>query len=140
MFLAMKASDDQADLVFSGVFSIVWIGEAVVTLQIKLLGGSMYVQQAKLTPYHGILTTYQFFYAVGVYHRLHALSAGDRIDAVGNWPTHDCSNSSLHCIGGMVFGSRRQYPGRLRCGQEQGILKCIPLVRVLYRPWLPLFY
>lgn len=41
MFLAMRASEDQVDLVFSGVFSIVWIGEAVVTLQIKLLGGSM---------------------------------------------------------------------------------------------------
>lgn len=43
MFLAVRASEDQSDLVFSGVFSIVWIGEAVVTLQIKLLGGNMYV-------------------------------------------------------------------------------------------------
>ncbi|KAK1148619.1 hypothetical protein N8T08_008504 [Aspergillus melleus] len=41
MFLAVRASDDQSDLVFSGVFSIVWIGEAVVTLQIKLLGGNI---------------------------------------------------------------------------------------------------
>lgn len=37
----MRASKDQTDLVFSGVFSLVWIGEAVVTLQIKLLGGNM---------------------------------------------------------------------------------------------------
>lgn len=43
MFLAMRAKDDQSDLVFSGVFTLVWIGEAVVTLQIKLLGGNMYV-------------------------------------------------------------------------------------------------
>lgn len=43
MFLSMRAKDDQSSLVFSGVFSIVWIGEAVVTLQIKLLGGNMYV-------------------------------------------------------------------------------------------------
>lgn len=37
------AKGDQADVVFSGVFTLVWIGEAVVTLQIKLLGGNMYV-------------------------------------------------------------------------------------------------
>lgn len=30
-------------MVFSGVFCIVWLGEAAVTLQIKLLGGKMYV-------------------------------------------------------------------------------------------------
>ncbi|KAM0102311.1 hypothetical protein ACP6JE_003063 [Aspergillus fumigatus] len=41
MFLSMRAKDDQSSLVFSGVFSIVWIGEAVVTLQIKLLGGNI---------------------------------------------------------------------------------------------------
>ncbi|KAL4797100.1 hypothetical protein BDV19DRAFT_64074 [Aspergillus venezuelensis] len=40
MFLSM-AKGDQADLVFSGVFSLVWIGESVVTLQIKLLGGNI---------------------------------------------------------------------------------------------------
>lgn len=39
----MRAKGEQSSLVFSGVFSIVWIGEAVVTLQIKLLGGNMYV-------------------------------------------------------------------------------------------------
>lgn len=43
LFLSLRAKEDQASLVFSGVFSIVWIGEAVVTLQIKLLGGNMYV-------------------------------------------------------------------------------------------------
>jgi hypothetical protein len=39
------AKADQRDLVFSGIFAMVWIGEAVVTLQIKLLGGNMYVDQ-----------------------------------------------------------------------------------------------
>lgn len=43
MFLSMRAHDEQSSLVFSGVFSLVWIGEAIVTLQIKLLGGNMYV-------------------------------------------------------------------------------------------------
>lgn len=40
----MRAKDEQSSLVFSGVFTIVWLGEAIVTLQIKLLGGNMYVQ------------------------------------------------------------------------------------------------
>jgi protein YIPF6 len=47
MFLSMRAHDEQSSLVFSGVFSIVWIGEAIVTLQIKLLGGNMYVGRNK---------------------------------------------------------------------------------------------
>lgn len=41
MFLSMRAQEDQSSLVFSGVFCIVWLGEAVVTLQIKLLGGNI---------------------------------------------------------------------------------------------------
>lgn len=32
---------EQRDEVFSGVFAMVWLGEAIVTLQIKLLGGNM---------------------------------------------------------------------------------------------------
>lgn len=42
----MRAKGEQSSLVFSGVFCIVWIGESVVTLQIKLLGGNMYVSFA----------------------------------------------------------------------------------------------
>lgn len=42
-FLSRGAQDDQRSLVFSGVFTMVWLGEAVVTLQIKLLGGTMSV-------------------------------------------------------------------------------------------------
>lgn len=37
----MRAADKQSDLVFSGVFSLIWLGEAVVAVQIKLLGGNM---------------------------------------------------------------------------------------------------
>ncbi|KAJ5814432.1 hypothetical protein N7504_011093 [Penicillium tannophilum] len=40
LFLSV-AKGDQSSLVFSGVFCIVWIGEAAVTLQIKLLGGKI---------------------------------------------------------------------------------------------------
>lgn len=41
MLLSFNAKPEQRDEVFSGVFAMVWIGEAVVTLQIKLLGGNM---------------------------------------------------------------------------------------------------
>jgi len=41
LLLSMSASSEQKSLVFSGVFALVWIGEAVVTMQIKLLGGNI---------------------------------------------------------------------------------------------------
>lgn len=41
LLLSFNARPEQKDVVFSGVFAIVWIGEAVVTMQIKLLGASM---------------------------------------------------------------------------------------------------
>lgn len=41
MLLSFTARDGQGNAVFSGVFALVWIGEAVVTAQIKLLGGNM---------------------------------------------------------------------------------------------------
>lgn len=41
LLLSFNARAEQKEVVFSGVFAIVWIGEAVVTLQIKLLGGNM---------------------------------------------------------------------------------------------------
>ncbi|KAK9465348.1 hypothetical protein V1512DRAFT_242002 [Lipomyces arxii] len=41
LMLSIAAPDDQNSLVFSGVFAFVWIAEAFVTLNIKLLGGSI---------------------------------------------------------------------------------------------------
>lgn len=46
LLLSYNARPEQRDLVFSGVFALVWIGEAVVTMQIKLLGGNMWVLPA----------------------------------------------------------------------------------------------
>lgn len=43
VLLSFSARPEQKDAVFSGVFAMIWLGEAVVTLQIRLLGGSMYV-------------------------------------------------------------------------------------------------
>ncbi|MCJ1426202.1 hypothetical protein MMC29_004105 [Sticta canariensis] len=41
LLLSTRASSEQKPAVFSGVFALVWIGEAVVTMQIKLLGGNI---------------------------------------------------------------------------------------------------
>ncbi|ERS97922.1 uncharacterized protein SPSK_03483 [Sporothrix schenckii 1099-18] len=46
MLLSFNAREKQRELVFSGVFAMVWIGEAVVTLQIKLLGGNISFAQS----------------------------------------------------------------------------------------------
>ena len=39
--LSITASHDQKEVVFTGVFTLVWIGTLVVTWQIRLLGGKM---------------------------------------------------------------------------------------------------
>lgn len=41
LLLSIRALEEQASLVFSGVFAMVWLGEVLVTMQIKLLGGNM---------------------------------------------------------------------------------------------------
>ncbi|KAL9097365.1 MAG: hypothetical protein Q9163_006352 [Psora crenata] len=41
LLLSMTTSSEQRTTVFSGVFALVWVGEAVVTTQIKLLGGNI---------------------------------------------------------------------------------------------------
>lgn len=46
LFLSFAAASEQKSLVFSGVFAMVWIGEAVVTAQIKLLGGNISFAQS----------------------------------------------------------------------------------------------
>lgn len=56
----MRAKGEQSSLVFSGVFCIVWIGESVVTLQIKLLGGNMYAPFALIYALAQRLTRYLY--------------------------------------------------------------------------------
>lgn len=41
LLLSLTAPAQQKTSVFSGIFALVWVGEAVVTMQIKLLGGNM---------------------------------------------------------------------------------------------------
>lgn len=45
--LSRGAKDDQKPGAFSGVFAMVWIGKAVVTMQIRLLGGHMQVFRSR---------------------------------------------------------------------------------------------
>ncbi|KXX82132.1 Protein YIP4 [Madurella mycetomatis] len=44
--LSIKGREKQREVVFSGVFAIVWVGMAVVTVQIKLLGGNISFAQS----------------------------------------------------------------------------------------------
>ncbi|KAG5951045.1 hypothetical protein E4U53_003869 [Claviceps sorghi] len=46
LLLSIAARAEQKDIVFSGVFAMIWLGEAVVTLQIKLLGGNISFAQS----------------------------------------------------------------------------------------------
>ncbi|VUC33804.1 unnamed protein product [Clonostachys rosea] len=46
LLLSFNARPEQRDAVFSGVFAMVWLGEAIVTLQIRLLGGSISFAQS----------------------------------------------------------------------------------------------
>jgi hypothetical protein len=46
LLLSFSARPDQKDIVFSSVFALIWVGEAVVTLQIRLLGGSISFAQS----------------------------------------------------------------------------------------------
>jgi hypothetical protein len=46
LLLSFSARPDQKDVVFSSVFAMIWIGEAVVTLQIRLLGGNISFAQS----------------------------------------------------------------------------------------------
>jgi protein YIPF6 len=38
-FLLSRGAREAPDAAFSGVFAIIWVGKAIVTLQIRLLGG-----------------------------------------------------------------------------------------------------
>lgn len=43
LLLSFGASENQSQVVFTGVFTMVWLGEAVCTVNLKLLGGTVYV-------------------------------------------------------------------------------------------------
>jgi hypothetical protein len=111
MFLSMRAPKKQTDLVFAGVFSIIWIGEAVVTLQIKLLGGNMCATSPPAVQH--CANNQQILHAVGQHHRLHPISPRYCFRPQRRWLADDRSNPSLHRACSVVVGRRREYIGRL---------------------------
>ncbi len=60
----MRALPEQKSLAFSGVFAIIWIGEAVVTVQIKLLGGNMCEASQHLSIIFSLTADRSFFQSV----------------------------------------------------------------------------
>lgn len=138
MFLSMRASSDQSDLVFSGVFSVVWIGEAVVTLQIKLLGGNMWVIVGMRS--RTMANLHQILHAISLYHRLYIVPTDHCSTSERPRFAHDCSNPRLYCSGGVVIGRRCQYPRRIGRGQEPGGTERVSSLCLLRRTGLPVFH
>lgn len=143
MFLSMRASEDQSSIVFSGVFSIVWIGEAVVTLQIKLLGGNMYViSYGSLDGvwFMVLMHAIQFILPISLHHRIHALSSGHcRPSQRTPSPDHR-PDTGVFGPDRLVSGCGDQHSGWLGCCEEPSRHRSIPVVRVLHCYWVSLFH
>lgn len=147
LLLSMTASGEQKSLVFSGVFAMVWIGEAVVTMQIKLLGGNMSVlaeaySQAFVSTSIVMLTRacLQFILSVRVHHRLYAVSPRHRGDAQRTTSSVYRQNTGLHCPDCLVIGSWGQHSRRFGCSQEQGWDRGVSAFRFLRRTRLLVFH
>lgn len=150
MLLSFNAKPEQRDEVFSGVFAMVWIGEAVVTLQIKLLGGNMWVipragsprvlSVARVDFWLTFPVVTQFFCPERLHHRLHPLPARHRRPPLCAACAADPPDSRLPRPGRLVPGSWYQYPRRQRRGKEQGRAGYLPVVCLLSCSGLPLLY
>lgn len=137
----MRAKGEQASLVFSGVFCIVWIGEAVVTLQIKLLGGNMYVRwlySFAADPIANLLA--KLFLPIHLHHRLHPLPARHRGTAKRPGTSRHRPYTRLPRADCVVSGRRRQYTRRLWSGPESGRHCCVSVVRLLRRHRVPVLH
>jgi hypothetical protein len=121
LFLSRGAKDSQKDLVFSGIFAMVWIGEAVVTLQIKLLGGNMCVDTTTTgCIVQDVLTGTQSLLPVHLHHRLHAVPTRHCRAAQCRGHPDDCPDPRVPGADCVVVGSRRQHHGRVGRGEEPG--------------------
>lgn len=146
LLLSIAARTEQKDTVFSGVFAMIWLGEAVVTLQIKLLGGNMYVHiqvdQGRGLPRQiaMLICKRQIFCAKRLYHWLHPISARDCRSTICPRSSLDPKNSYLHRSCGMVPRCRREHPGWKRCSQKSSCDCCIPSFYFLYGTGMLMFY
>lgn len=139
--LSINARDDQRSFVFSGVFAMIWIAEAVVTFQIKLLGGNMYVKSQPMIPPPTRLTfPSQLLLPIRLHHRLHALPARHRRAAERSARPCHRADTCLQRAGSLVARGWRQHPGWQRRGEEQGLAGRVPALRLLHWPGLPLLH
>lgn len=131
-------------MVFSGVFCLVWIGEAAVTLQIKLLGGKMYVhlsfRHCPRLSCTDVASTLQFLLSVNLHHRLHPFPSGHCRASQCAGAAYSRQNPCLSRPRRMVSSCRSQHLGRLgHRSQPSGHCR-VPALHVLYRDWMSLFH
>lgn len=130
LFLSFRAPEDQKSLVFSGVFAIVWIGEAVVTIQIKLLGGNMYgLPQPFLR--RSLMLQRQIIFPIGVHHWLYTLSFGHCLATQCSSFDIIRTDPGIHCPCIMVIGGRSQHSRRFGCREESVRYSGIPAFPLL---------
>lgn len=132
--LSINARDDQRSLVFSGVFATIWLGEAIVTFQIKLLGGNMYVLFSQEGFATKLTISSQLILPIRLHHRLHALPSRDRLPAQRPPRADYRPHTSLHCSRTLVTRSGCKHFGRQWRGEEPGLAGRVPSVRLLRRP------
>ena len=120
---------------------MIWIAEAVVTFQIKLLGGNMYVGHRLSLPLQTKLTyPSQLLLPIRLHHRLHPLPARHRRPAERSARPSNCPDTCLQRARSLVARGRRQHPWRQRRGEEQGFAGRVPALRLLHWPGLPLLH
>lgn len=138
--LSINARDDQRSLVFSGVFATIWLGEAIVTFQIKLLGGNMYVLLSHEDSATKLTISSQLILPIRLHHRLHTLPSRHRLPAQRPPRADHRPHTSLHRSRALVTRSGCKHFGGQRRGEEPGLAGRVPSVRLLRRPRLPLLH
>lgn len=138
--LSINARQDQRSLVFSGVFATIWLGEAIVTLQIKLLGGNMYVSRDIEPILYTLLIKSQLLLPIHLHHRLHSVPASHCLPPLRNRHTDHRTDTGLRSPRPLVTSSRCEHPGWKWSGQEQGGTGRVPSFRVLCGTGLSLLH
>lgn len=102
-----RAQAEQKDIIFSGVFATIWLGEALVTFQIRLLGGNMYVKSSSC--YWTVLTKLfsQFLCSERVHHWLHSVPHGYCCLTLCPGTALDSAHTDIPFPSRLVLGSRR---------------------------------
>lgn len=120
---------------------MIWIAEAVVTFQIKLLGGNMYVEsQLSVPPPAKLTSPSQLLLPIRLHHRLHALPARHRRPAKRPARPGHRADTRLQRTRSLVACGRCQHSWWQRRGEEQGLAGRIPALRLLHWPGLPLLH